>query len=453
MVSLVAFTIGAVLCAVSHNFALMLCGRVFQGLGAGGFNVMTEVLLTDLLPLVERGRWFGALGAAWAVGSACGPVIGGAVTQLSSWRWIFWLNLPFVGIALLILPVLLRLRTVSGSLSKLHDIDYTGALLFLSSLSAMLIPLTWGGVVYDWDSWHTIVPLVLGTLGLVGFVVYEKHHTSKQFIPLVIFHNTSSSLNYFGAFVLGMLLWTLLYYLPLYYEVAKGYTMVMSGVALFPETFTTAPAGIVATVLISAWKKYRWALWLGWTLATVGLGLLRLLEVDTSVVKFIFLNLTVGVGAGILYPAIPLAIQASCPLEIMPMSVTMISTARNLGRTAGVALGGSIVQNRIKYHLQQVPNLAPMATEYSKEASTLLNVVKSMRDDANRTSLKVAYARSLTDVWMFLCGVAGLVLISSLFVKSYSMDRELYTRQPLEDDRQHLTQDSNISLDQRVHDR
>lgn len=393
---------------------------------------MTEVLLTDLVPLTKRGNWFGALGASWAVGSACGPVVGGALAQLSTWRWIFWLNLPFTGIAILVMPYLLCLKIETAFLLKLRKIDYIGATLLLLSLSSALIPVTWGGVVYEWKSWHTLVPLILGLAGLVGFVLYEKYFAANPFIPLIIFNNISSSLNYFGAFVLGQILWTLLYYMPLYYEVAKGYSMVMSGIALFPEIFTLGISGILSSVLISARKSYRWALWIGWILAIVGLGLLRLLEVDTSTAKWIFLNLTVGLGTGMLYPALPLAIQSSAPKEVMPMSVTMISTSRNLGRTIGVALGGSIFQNRIRDRLQQIPALAPMAKRYSQEASILLQVIKAMPDSVNRLSLKDAYTESLADVWLFLCGMASIGLISSLFVQSYSMERELYTRQPLE---------------------
>ncbi|OJJ99050.1 hypothetical protein ASPACDRAFT_14297, partial [Aspergillus aculeatus ATCC 16872] len=439
VISLVTFTIGSVQCAAALGFTPMLCGRVFQGLGAGGFNVMTEVLLTDLLPLSQRGTWFGVLGASWAIGSACGPVVGGALAQLSSWRWIFWLNLPFIGLALLVMPFLLQLQKPPLTPTSLRSLDYLGACLFLTSLAALLIPLTWGGVVYPWTSWHTLVPLLLGAAGLLAFILWERRlpPSVHAFIPFTIFNNRSTILNYMGAFILGMLLWTLLYYLPLYYEVAHGYSMVMSGVALFPETFTTAPAGIATAFVIARTQHYRWALWTGWTLSTVGLGLLRLLTVTTAVAHWIALNLTVGVGAGVLYPALALAIQSSAPLNHMPIAVTMISTARNLGRTAGVALGGSIFQNRMRYHCRHsgVGALVAQAGVYAQDAAMLSEVFKGMPTDTKgleKEALKVAYARALADVWVFLCGVAGVGWLSSWFIREFSMERELFTTQPLE---------------------
>jgi MFS family permease len=148
LAALSLFTVGSVLCAVAHNVALMLAGRVVQGIGAGGLLALTYVIATDLVTLRERGKWFSLISLTWAIGSVMGPVVGGALAE-KEWRWIFWINLPFCGITFVAIPVVLTLRRKSGTFDKkLWSFDWAGAVIFIASLTAILIPLSWG----EWTS-------------------------------------------------------------------------------------------------------------------------------------------------------------------------------------------------------------------------------------------------------------------------------------------------------------
>jgi len=206
----------------------------------------------------------------------------------------------------------------------------------------------------------------------------------------------------------------------------------MAGVGLFPQTLTVAPASVVVGILIAKMGKYRWSVWSGWVLTTTGMGLLILLSPNTSTVGWIFLNLVSGLGLGILYPAISFSVQASASNADLPFAAAMYSFFRAFGQMLGVAIGGAVFQNEIKKKLLGYPELAAMATEYSRDSSALVQIIKGMpaSQDLTKTHLIQAYVDSLRVVWIVMCALAGLALISSLlWVKDLSLERELETEQ------------------------
>lgn len=159
-----------------------LVGRSIQGIGGGGILTLGEIIVTDLVPLAVRGAWFGYLGSMWAIGSVTGPLMGGAFAQNVTWRWIFWINLPIIGIGIVLITLYLKLSHTTGGLAaKIRRFDWFGSVIFTASTLSFLIPVTWGGVMYDWDSWHTLVPMLVGVAGIVGFGFWECRLSLKAF--------------------------------------------------------------------------------------------------------------------------------------------------------------------------------------------------------------------------------------------------------------------------------
>lgn len=182
---------------------------------------------------------------------------------------------------------------------RLYRVDWIGSLLFVGSTTSFLTPLTWGGVQYPWTSWRTLILLILGLAGTAAFFAYEIYIPQEPFITLSIFANRSTSIAYFSTVVHRIKMWVVLYYLPLYFEAVKGYSFVTTGIALFPATFTAAPVGIITGLLITKSGSYRWAIWSGWATTTLGIAILVLLDVDTAVVQWVFLDLVSGVDLGL----------------------------------------------------------------------------------------------------------------------------------------------------------
>ncbi|KAL9020610.1 MAG: hypothetical protein Q9185_002196 [Variospora sp. 1 TL-2023] len=396
MVGLVFFVVGAIVAATSPNFEVLLVGRSLQGIGGGGLIALTEIVVTDLVPLRLRGKWFGLISSMWALGSVSGPIIGGALAHGDTW---------------------------------LARVDWFGSFLFIASTTSFLIPVTWGGVSYPWTSWRTLVPLCIGIAGLITFAFYEEVVATEPLIRPAIFKNRTSAVSYIATVVHGMILWSLLYYLPLYYEAVKGFSPIISGIALFPETFTVAPTCVVVGILITVTGRYRWAIWSGWVLTVLGTGLLYKLDVNVSTVEWIFLNLVGGLGMGMLFPSMAFAIQASQKNEDLAFAVAMFSFFRAFGQALGVAVGGTVFQNQMKTKLLSYPALASRADEYSRDASSLVQIIKAMEGGMIKDSLRHAYADSLKVVWLTMCGLAGVGMILSLWIRGLDMNKPLETEQ------------------------
>ncbi|KAI9818754.1 MAG: hypothetical protein M1827_007574 [Pycnora praestabilis] len=315
---------------------------------------------------------------------------------------------------------------------KLKRIDWVGTAWFMGSTTSILIPLSWGGVVYPWNHWRTLVPLLLGVAGLLILVYWELHVAVEASLRLSIFRTWTAKVTFLTTFLHGFIIFLQLYYLPLYFEAVKGYSPVISGLAVFPQTLTVAPSALIVGILISVTGSYRWLLRIGWALTTLGLGLMYLLDVHTSTPAWIFLNMTSGLGLGTLYPAMAFAIQASVQNEDIAFAVAAYSFFRSFGSAFGVAIGGVTFQNVLKKKLLAYPLLALDAAAYSKDSPTLVQIIKGMDGHPDeKAQLIQAFADSLKVIWLLACGVSGIALMVSFVIKDYSLDVVLKTQQGL----------------------
>lgn len=442
--AVVFFTVGAITAALATNFTVLLVGRTIQGIGGGGIISLVEVLITDLVPLRERGLWFGYQSGVWALGSVTGPIIGGVFAQKVTWRWIFWINLPFCGIGFVAVVLFLHLNKRLGSIySKLLAFDWIGAITLTASATSFLMAISWGGVMYSWSSWQTILPLLLGAFGIIGFICFESYLAREPLIRFAVFKQRTAMVNYFGTFIHGVVLWCLLYYLPLFYEGVKGYTPTVVGVAVFPETFTVAPASVIVGVAISITGRFRWAIWTGWFLAVLGMGILCSLSPDTSIPAWIFMNLVPGLGLGMLFSSLGYATQASAEQVDVAFAAAMYTFSRSFGQSVGVAIGGAIFQTQLKAKLNAYPAFASNATELARDSSTLVQIIKAMpKDLPERRMIVTAYVDSLKVVWAVMAGLAFVALVLSCATEGLNLDEQHVTEQGLKEKKRGPTEEN-----------
>lgn len=278
--------------------------------------------------------------------------------------------------------------------------------------------------MYPWVSYHTLAPLILGLAGFGAWIVYEAMVPTYPILPLTILNDRTVVISLIATFAIGVLQFGLVFYLPLYYQIVKGYSALMSGVALLPETFLSGPATIVTGVLVSKIRKYKTIIIVGWTVMALGCGLLLLLDKSSSVPKWIFINVPAGIGIGILFPSTTTSAQAPVAEEHIAIASGLVAFVRAVGQALGIAIGNAMVQNIVKQRLlsstsevlQQNASLIAGDTAYPKTISAFLN-----QRSLERSELLEAYTNGLRGLWWLLFAIPCCCGILSLFLKDVDL--------------------------------
>jgi EmrB/QacA subfamily drug resistance transporter len=227
--SIVIFVIGSALCGFSHTMTELIAFRALQGLGGGGLMVGAQTIIGDVVSPRERGRYMGLFGAMFAVATVIGPLIGGLCVTYLSWRWVFYINLPFGILALFVTQAVLP-----GHLRRVHHkIDYAGTIVLTAGVTSLILFLSLGGISWPWASTPSILTAGLGVLLLVAFVFVEMA-AEEPVIPMKLFRNRVFSAAGSIGFVMGFAMFGALTFLPLFMQNVKLVSPTVSGLRILP---------------------------------------------------------------------------------------------------------------------------------------------------------------------------------------------------------------------------
>lgn len=434
IITVIFFTVGSIMCAVSHDFTLLIAGRSVQGVGGGGCLVLSEIIISDLIPLRERGKYYGFLGAMWAIGTVVGPLLGGGFAANATWRWIFYFNLPLCGISLVAIALYLNLHLERSSFKeKMEKIDWVGLVLFTASNTSLLLGISFGGTMFPWKSWHTLVPLILGAAGCFAVGIYEYYVPKVPIVNTKVFCNLSASIGFFQVVLHGLILYLLIYFLPLYYQASKNYSAITSAVALLPESLTIAPSSIAAGVTVAITGRYLFVGYIGWVLTTFGMGLLVLLNYKSTVGDFIGINIPVGLGIGVAFVVLNNNVMSPNPPERHGQAAAVLSFLRTLGQAFGAAIGGSVFSNQMASQVGKHPELS--AYSNANNAIALVEVIRHLPESPTKTLLKKCVDNSVHIIFYVGLAFSAACLLSLLAVKEYSLDVNLVSSQAVKEKR------------------
>jgi MFS family permease len=392
-------------------------------------NLLVELVVCDLVPLRERGSYTAIVFSSAVIGSALGPWIGGEVTERSSWRWVFYINLPFGGVALVMLVLLLNVghRDLTTK-EKLRRVDLVGNIIFVGAVLALMFALIYGGVIYPWGSWHVVVPLVLGAVGLLLFALFEASpYCMEPSMPRQLFGNRTSVAALVLSFIHSSMMTWVLYFLSVYFQAVRVKSPATTGVNLLPTVLGFTPAAVVAGVLLAKFGRYRPYHLAGFVILVVGIGLFSLLSPTTPTAGFVLLQILFAIGCGIIMPSLLPAMQAELSNLDTATATATLSFARSFGNILGSVVPSIIFNNQFDHYADHINNSTVTAElvggqAYSHATSNFINSLSSpTRDEVIWT-----YNEALKLVWY-----VGIAFCAAGLLTAY-VEKEIKLRTALE---------------------
>ena len=275
--AIVVFLVGSALSGLASSMDMLIAFRALQGLGAGGLIVGAMSTLGEIVPPRERGKYMSYFMVVMMLATVGGPLVGGWITQAISWRWIFYINLPLGGAALVYLMATLKLpaRRVE------HRIDYLGGILLGVVATAIILVATWGGTEYSWGSLPVVLLIAVAVVAFAAFITVERR-AAEPMLPLHVFKIRNFSLSMGLAFFVGLGLFGAMTFIPLYQQTVQGASPTVSGLLMTPMMVGSAVTSVLAGVLTTKTGRYKLFPIVGGAVMAVGMGLLTGLSVTTT---------------------------------------------------------------------------------------------------------------------------------------------------------------------------
>ena len=345
-VAIGSFLIGSVLCGAAQDMFQLILFRGIQGIGGGGLMAMTFVIMGDLISPRERGKYAGYFTGVFAMSSVIGPLVGGFFVDSVSWRWVFYINLPTGGLAMLAAQ---RYLHVNRPHEK-RPVDLLGAVLLVAGVSCLLLVSVWGGQQHEWGS-ATIIGLgVAGTLLMALFVLQERR-AEEPLVPLRLFSNPVVRTTTLLAALIGMAMFGATVFMPVYLQVVTGASATTSGLLTLPMMAGVLLGSMVSGRVISWTGRYKvWPV-AGTALATVGLYVLSLMDASSGRLHQGLGMFLLGLGIGSVMPTLTLAVQNAAEQRDLGSATSLVNFTRSLGGAFGVAIFGAVMTARISSNL------------------------------------------------------------------------------------------------------
>ncbi|KAI2830432.1 hypothetical protein CBS147320_5670 [Aspergillus niger] len=419
------FGIGCLFCGLAQNIDQLIAARVFQGIGGGGMTTVVSILMSDIVPLRDRGVWQGVINIIYATGSGIGAPLGGILSDFIGWRWAFIAQVPLCILAFIAVTVMLDLPAQEDShwKTKLRRIDFPGAIVLVGAVFGFLLGLDRGSNV-SWTMPITIVSLSVSTALFALFIIIEVFYAAEPFAPgHIIFNRTFFAAYACNFFSFGGWL-AALFYIPLFFQAVDGVSATVAGVRLLPSIISGVSGSLFAGYIMKWTGKFYWLTIAAYTGLTIGLTTIFLasgaVTENTTILVLGMVACAFGNGIGVTSTLISL-ISNSTP-EDQAVVTACSYLFRSLGSVIGLSLSSTVVQQLLRERLH-------FALRDSKDIDKIVDGVRQSLDfikTLDPTTGKIVrscYGWATNRGFAFLVGVVFCALLSSFFIRERKLSR------------------------------
>lgn len=424
--AIVTFLVGSFLAGASQNMGQLIATRAIQGLGAGGLMALTFVIIGDIIPPRDRGRYQGYFGGVFGISSVAGPLLGGFFSDranifgVTGWRWIFYINLPIGILALVLTSASLHVHNVKRS----HKIDYLGALLMVAGVTSLLLGVSVFGPQDGWGATKTLTSLVAALLLIILFLLQERRAV-EPILPLDLFKNHTFSITSLLGFVIGAGMFGAIIMLPLYLQLVKSDSATTAGLKLIPFMIGILSMSIYSGKQISKTGHYKRFPIIGLIILTIGLLSLTRLSETTSFGELAIYEILIGMGLGLSMQPIVIALQNDIGFKDMGIATSANAFFRSVGSTIGVAVFGAVYANRLATYIPQkiaelqTSNPQALAGATPDKLAALQNnsnVINTLSPDLQASILN-AFVHSFHDVFISALPIVILGIVFAFMLR------------------------------------
>jgi EmrB/QacA subfamily drug resistance transporter len=421
MIAIVLFLIGSALSGLSQTMDQLIAFRALQGLGAGGLLTGAIATIGDLVSPRERGQYMGYIMGAMTLAMIAGPLVGGYITDHLSWRWIFYINMPVGGAALLYLAATLHMprRRVQ------HRVDYPGAVVLATAATSIILLTTWGGSQYAWGSAPIMGLGALAVVSTVAFLVIEAR-AAEPILPLHVFRNRNFSLATAMSFLLGLAMFGALTFLPLYQQTVQHLSATGSGLMLIPMMLGSTVTTLIAGQVTTKTGRYKALPIIGSAVMAAGMWTLTTLSVATGRLTTGLFFVLIGVGMGFLMQVTTLIVQNSVGPQDMGVASSSRTFFQQIGGSIGVAAFGAVFAKRLTDVLRaRLPGV-----RLAGGGGQLNPVAVNHLPAAVRHDVFYAITHAVTGVFWLVVPATAIVFVLAWFIKEVPLRGRTAQQQP-----------------------